>query len=225
MKLLHIDASARVERSITRALSESFVKTWLAERPRDAVVRRDVGLHPPTFVSQEWIAACFAAENERTAEQHAILALSDALIAELESADVIVLGTPMYNYGMPASLKAWFDQVVRIGKTFSFDLDRGDFPLEPILDGKMLVTLTSKGEFGFQPGGVREHMNHLDGHIESIAHYLGVTESHSIHVEYQEFRDDRHRMSREKAESDAVDLAKRLAANRKRLLRNPEDFR
>ncbi len=63
----------------------------------------------------------------------ATLAYSDSAIAELVAADLIVLGTPMYNYGMPSALKAWVDQVIRVGRTFSFDLARGDWPLEPLL--------------------------------------------------------------------------------------------
>jgi len=64
------------------------------------------------------------------------VALSDILIGELVQSEIIVITTPMYNYGMPASLKAWFDQVIRINKTFSFDLARGDKPIEPIQNGK-----------------------------------------------------------------------------------------
>ena len=210
-KILHIDASAQTDRSISRELSGLFVSTWMEQRPGDTVIRRDLSKTPPGFVTGEWVAACFTPEAERTPEMHDALKESDELIAELEVADVVVLGTPMYNYGMPAVLKAWVDRVIRIGKTFSFDLARGDFPLEPILNGKTLVALTSKGEFGFSNGGIREHMNHLDGHIESVAHYLGLSDRHFVHSEYQEFGDDRHEHSRSKAQSDTVELAKKLA--------------
>jgi len=75
--------------------------------------------------------------------------LSDILTGELVQSEIIVITTPMYNYGMPASLKAWFDQVIRINKTFSFDLARGDQPIEPIQSGKTLVILSASGEGGF----------------------------------------------------------------------------
>ncbi len=209
--LLHIDVSAQTDRSISRKLSEKFVETWLGERPKDTVIRRDLSVTPPGFVTGDWIAACFTPEEERSNEMHEVLKESDELIGELAAADIVVLGTPMYNYGMPAVLKAWVDCVIRIGKTFSFDLARGDYPLEPILGGKTLVCLTSKGEFGFSPGGMREHMNFLDGHIEAVAHYLGLAERHFVHSEYQEFADERHERSRNKAESDSIELAKTLA--------------
>ncbi len=209
--LLHIDASARSERSITRQLSSRFIKIWQGIRPLDHVVHRDLGRDPPSFVSEQWIEACFISEEDRTKSQKSQLIESDELIAELEQADCIVLGTPMYNYGMPAALKAWIDQVIRIDKTFTFDPARGDFPLDPILSDKILVCLTSKGEFGFAQGGIRNKMNHLDGHIETLSSYLGAKENYFVHVEYQEFDDDRHRRSRVKADCNTVALAETLA--------------
>jgi FMN-dependent NADH-azoreductase len=102
------------------------------------------------------------------------------------------MGTPMYNYGTPSASKAWFDQVIRIGRTFSFDLRRGDWPLEPILADKQLVVLSARGEFGFARGGVREGRNQLDPHIATCAPLIGVAEGtiHTIAIEYQEFGDD-----------------------------------
>lgn len=209
--ILHIDASARIERSISRDLSASFIETWRKQRPQDSVIHRDIGKTPPGFISQDWIAACFTPEDQRTDAHTAALQESDILIAELEQAALIVLGTPMYNYGLPAALKAWVDQVIRVNRTFSFDLARGDYPLEPMLSGKTLVCLTSKGEFGFAKGGIREDMNHLDPHIETFAHYLGVEESHFISVEYQEFGGERHEHSRAAARQNTVALAASLA--------------
>jgi len=124
----------------------------------------------------------------------------------LARADVIVIATPMYNYGMPAALKAWFDQVIRIDETFSFDLARGDWPLEPALSGKRLVVLTSSGEFGFETGGIRETRNHLQPHILTCSRYLGVEEHHFISIEYQEFGDSRHERSRTRAHRKTREL-------------------
>ncbi len=193
--ILHIDASVRGERSISRRLSKAFVEHWLAREPEALVLPRDVGRNPPPLVTEAWVAAAFTPPEARRPDQIEELRLSDQLIDELDQANVIVIGTPMYNYGMPAGLKSWFDKVIRIGRTFSFDLARGDFPLEPMMRGKTLVVLSCRGEFGFGPGGVREQMNHLETHIFTCAHYLGVKESHVIAVDYQEFDDERHRQS------------------------------
>ena len=197
--ILRIDVSARKERSLTRGLSGRFIDEWLKQRPSDKIVQRDIGLNPPPAVSEDWIGAAFTPEEKRTKAQQATLQLSDTLIEEIESADIILLGVPMYNYGMPSALKAWFDQIIRINKTFTFDLARGDEPLEPTLSGKHLVTLSSRGEFGFEPGGEREHRNHLDPHIRTCSKFLGVVEDHLIAIEYQEFGDERHKQSVENA--------------------------
>ncbi len=197
--LLHIDASARKSRSITRSLGAEFKNQWISKNTEDEFIYRDVGSTPPDFICESWIAAAFTPDDERTEEQTSLLSQSDLFIDELSKASVIVISTPMYNYGMPAALKAWVDQVIRVNKTFSFDLSRGDYPLEPILSGKTLVLLTSCGEFGFGNGGVRQKMNHLGPHLETISKYLGVDETYEIRVEYQEFGDHRHKESIEKA--------------------------
>jgi len=151
--LLRIDASCRGDRSLTRMLSSNVISEWKDQKPNTVVIDRDVGRTPPPFVSEDWIAAAFAREQDRTDQMNASLGYSDQCIRELLEASVYVIAVPMYNYGMPAALKAWFDQIVRINETFTFDLARGDYPLEPVLKDKRLVVLSSRGEFGFAPGG------------------------------------------------------------------------
>jgi FMN-dependent NADH-azoreductase len=112
---------------------------------------------------------------------------------------------------MPAVLKAWFDQVIRIHKTFSFDLNRGDFPLRPLLSGKTLILLSSSGEFGFESEEIRGSMNHLGPHIKTLSTYLGVENFHEIRSEYQEFADERHKQSLERAKEKTLALARKLA--------------
>ncbi|WP_259782201.1 FMN-dependent NADH-azoreductase [Aestuariispira ectoiniformans] len=209
-KLLRIDASARVEGSLSRGLSRAFVDHWKEIDPAYKIMNRDVGLVAPPAMSEAWMAAAFTPEAARTREQEAELSLSDRLIEELDWAEVIVMATPMYNYGMPSALKAWLDHVVRINKTFTFDLARGDKPLRPILSGKTLVLLTASGEFGFGPGGINEEMNHLDTHIRAVSGYLGVEDIHHIGIEYQEFKDARHEQSFAKAHADVAALVDSL---------------
>ncbi len=210
--LLRINASARRTRSITRSLCDAFLKRWLEDRPDDIVIDRDVGLYPPPAISEAFIAAAFTAAGDRTDEMNSVLALSDALIDEVVSADAIVIATPMYNYGMPAALKAWFDQVIRIGRTFTFDLDRGDRPLEPILSGKTLVLLTAAGEFGFERGQLNDAHGHLVPHIRSASRYLGVVQFEHIGVEFQEFGDARFEQSKREAFDGIPPLVSRLQA-------------
>lgn len=209
--ILRVDASARLSRSISRDFSSQFIDAWLKNDPDLKIIDRDVGMSPPGFISEAWIAACFTPDEERTEEQNNVLKESDDLINELNQADIVLIASPMYNYGIPAALKAWVDMVVRVNKTFSFDLARGDYPLEPVMSGKILVCLTSTGEFGFGVGGIREKMNYLDTHISTFSSYLGVTERFFISSEYQEFGDKRHEDSRQKASGEIVELAAKLS--------------
>ncbi|WP_028834621.1 MULTISPECIES: FMN-dependent NADH-azoreductase [unclassified Pseudoalteromonas] len=216
--LLHVDASVRAIKndnpdhdSISKNIAKKFIDSFVQHQAIDEYFYRDVGVNPPPFITQDWIGAVFTPDDKKAAEQHQLLALSDTLIAEIAAADIIVISSPMYNYGMPAQLKAWFDQVIRINQTFDFDLARGDFPLQPLLDGKILVVITSTGEFGFEQGGIREHMSHLVPHLRTLSKYLGVSTIHEIASEYQEFADVRHQLSLDNAYSQAAALGLQLS--------------
>ncbi len=221
--LLHIDASVRAainpnpsHNSISKNIAMEFINGWKNNHLIDEYIYRDVGANPPDFISQAWIGAVFTPSEQRTPAQQQILQLSDTLIDEVIRADVILMSSPMYNYGMPAALKAWFDQVIRINKTFDFDLARGDQPLQPLLGGKTLVLITSCGEFGFEQGGINQAHSHLAPHIKTLGKYLGVAEMHEIACEFQEFNDDRHRTSLANAYHQAGELAKTLIKARKK---------
>ena len=212
--LLRVDASARLDRSITRQLTERFIDGWRSSEPGVRVLPRDIGRNPPSIVTEAWISAGFLPPEQRTQEMKDALAESMNLIDEVRRADVIVIGSPLYNYGLPGALKAWVDQIIRVGETFSFDLERGDFPIQSTLSGKTLVVLSSRGEFGFEPGGIRDGWNHMSPHLRTIAtRLLGIAEGdiYEIASEYQEFNDERHQRSRERALRDAAGLGTRLA--------------
>jgi len=216
--ILHIDSSVRAvfnanpqHDSISKKLAKKLIVQLHEQARIDEYIYRDVGANPPQFITQDWIGAVFTAEHKRTVQQQQILAQSDEFISELEKADILVISSPMYNYGMPAQLKAWFDQIIRINKTFDFDLSRGDRPLAPLLSGKVLVIVTSSGEFGFEKGGVNETSSHLVPHLRTLSKYLGVTEIHEIASEYQEFADHRHQKSLHIAEFKADEVATQLA--------------
>lgn len=216
--ILHVDSSVRAvsninpnHDSISKKLARKFILAFKEKTSIDEYIYRDVGENPPQFITQDWIGAVFTPETERSAQQKQILAQSDELIAELEKASLIVISSPMYNYGMPAQLKAWFDQIIRINKTFDFDLARGDQPLAPLLSNKTLVIITSSGEFGFEKGGINEASSHLVPHLRTLSKYLGVSEIYEIASEYQEFADQRHEKSLKMAEFKAVELSTLLA--------------
>ena len=213
LNLLIVNSSARRTRSHTHELASIFEESFAKAGHDVTVVRRDLAASAVPQVDEAWIAAAFTPPEERNAEMRRVLALSDTLIDEVERADVIVIATPMYNYNVPASLKAWIDMVARIGRTFSFDLTRGDYPIEPMLSGKRLVVLSSSGEFGFAPGGPRAHLNALDVGLQACAHYLGASaqDIYRVRIEYQEFHDSRWESSVREARQLASDLARDLA--------------
>jgi FMN-dependent NADH-azoreductase len=218
LRILHIDSSARPglsgqdrHGSHSRRLSGRFVHRWTHARPQDGVVYRDVGLAPPSHVDAEWIAAAFAPPEKRSDEQRARLAESDRLIAELMAADLVVIGAPMYNFGMPAPLKAWVDNIVRVGVTFGFDRKRGGEPYWPMLPaGKRLVVLGARGDYGYDAGGRQADVNFVEAGLKAPLAYIGLRDATSIAIEYDEFADERLDRSIAAAESAVDALVDRL---------------
>ena len=119
--LLVVETSPRGETSISRQLTRAFVADWQAAHPRGEVVTRDLALAPPPFVDGRWLGAYFTPPDRQTPEMKATLRLSDELVAELLVADHLVIATPVYNYNVPAALKAWIDHIVRKGRTLDHD--------------------------------------------------------------------------------------------------------
>lgn len=221
LRILHIDSSARQglsgrdpHGSHSRRLGESVIRRWSSARPQDEIVYRDVGLAPPSHVDAEWIAAAFSPPGRRSDEQRARLAESDRLVAELMAADLVVVGAPMYNFGMPAPLKAWLDNIVRVGVTFGFDRARAGEPYWPMLpSGKRLVILGARGDYGYDPGGRQADVNFVEAGLKAPLAYIGLRDTDSIAVEFDEFADERLARSIAAAESSVDALVVRLVAD------------
>jgi FMN-dependent NADH-azoreductase len=201
MNILHIDSSARSNRSHTRRLTRRFIDRWQAARPQDLLIYRDVGQHPPRPVSEQWIHAAFTPPESREPWMHEVLAESDALVDELIRADLIVAGVPMYNFNVPAQFKAYIDNIVRVGRTFGFDRSREGVPYWPLLTDKprRLVVLSSRGDFGYDEGA-NPLQNHVEPSIRTAFAYIGIHDVHAITVEYDEFGGARLQASLRQAE-------------------------
>lgn len=119
LKILELSAGARTEGSISRKLTADLVAALETRHGDVEVTRRDVAEGLP-FVNEAWVAANFTPEDERTGQHRQTLALSDTLVAELQAADVLVIGAPIYNFSVPATLKAWIDMVARARLTFEY---------------------------------------------------------------------------------------------------------
>lgn len=135
--ILHLDVSPRGERSVSRALAKRFVGALKS----DTVVYRDLQATPPPFVTEAWVAGAFNPPEKHEPAWAAAIAVSDAYVDELIAADKIVISTPMYNLSVPAVLKAWIDQVVRVGRTFGF----GENGLQGLLKNKKVAVIITGG--------------------------------------------------------------------------------
>lgn len=221
MKILKIDSSARSgssgenpHGSHTRRLTERFTCSWISLRPRDEVIRRDVGAKPPQPVTATWIHSAFTRPDQRDQWMREVLQESDELVDELLQADVIVAGVPMYNFGPPAQFKSYIDNVVRVGRTFGFDRTRQGAPYWPLVPaGKILIVLSSRGDYGYGPGERLELMNHVEPAVRTPFAYMGIVDMHSVAIEYDEFADHRVNASIQAAEISIDLLVGRLVAD------------
>ena len=193
--ILHIDASARPgiagtdnHGSHSRHLTYQFVSQWHSRRPQDTVTYRDIGQNPPSFINHDWIASAFTPEEHLEPWMKNALAESDQLVDELIASDILVIGTPLYNFGMPAALKAWVDQVIRLGRTVDIDESKTNDPYVPKLADRprQAVVLTARGGVNMAPGEEMAHMNHLETHLATALAFIGITCVHYIAIEGQE---------------------------------------
>ena len=140
LNILEVSASGRGVDSVSRMLTGDIIGALEGRHGDVNLTRRDLN-DGIAFVDEAWIAANFTAAEERTAEQRARLAESDALVAELKAADVIVIGAPIYNFGVPATLKAWVDMIARARLTFRYT-EKG---AEGLLQGKRAFVVVASG--------------------------------------------------------------------------------
>lgn len=226
--ILHIDASARpglagadAHGSLSRKLTHRFVSRWLSRRPDNTVTHRDIGAIPPSFINRDWIQAAFTPADRQEPWMAQVLAESDRLIDELVAADVLVIGAPLYNFGMPAALKAWVDLVVRMGRTVEYNPARPEDPFVPKLNDRPrhAVILSARGGAGFEPGAALAHLNHLEPGLTTVLGFIGITNVHRIAVENQEAGGELLANSVKEAERRVDELVKKLQME---LLTHPE---
>jgi FMN-dependent NADH-azoreductase len=174
--LLHLDASP-LETSVSRELAREFVTAWKTANPGGSVLYRDLAALTPAPITQAWIHAAYTPADARTAEQNALLASSEELILELESADEIVIGVPMHNFSIPSSLKLWIDQVVRAGRTFAYDANGA----KGLLQNKKATLLVASGGV-YSPESPAAALNFVDPYLKAIFGFLGITDVRILSV-------------------------------------------
>lgn len=177
MTILHLDSSPRGERSHSRQMTRALVDELTRAMPEARTLYRDLGRNAPPLVNEQWIAGAYSDPSTHTDEMKAALSMSNELVGELFAADVIVLGAPMYNLSIPAALKAYIDQVVRAGVTFSYP------GYEGLVKGKKMFVLAARGGSGYGSGEQMEAMNFQDPYLKTIFGMIGITDVTFIHDE------------------------------------------
>lgn len=166
-QLLVVEASPRGEYSVSRQLAERFADEWRGNHGGDVVVR-DLATSYVPYISLPWIGGAFTPAEQHSAEMDEAIKISDNYIAELMAADEIVIGTPMYNFSIPALLKSWIDHVVRAGVTFSMSYEG------LLKDKKATVIIASGGNFA--PGTPYAGLNVASDYLKQILGFIGITD-------------------------------------------------
>lgn len=174
MNILQINASARREGANSTRVAYSIVARLQAANPAAALTLRDLAVTPHPMLDEAALGALFTPADKRSAEQAARVALDDALIAEIQAHDTIVLGVPMYNFGVPVQLKSWIDAIARSGVTFRYTASGP----EGLLTGKKVYVALARG------GLYRDTANDSQVlYLKAVLGFLGLTDVHFIYAE------------------------------------------
>ncbi len=175
--ILHINSSVRNQGSISRQVTGEFIDQWKAAHPADQVVERDLASSPVPHLTEQMLGAFFTPADQRSPEQANTVKVSDALVAELFAADVILIGAPMYNFSISSTLKAWIDHVARAGVTFKYT-ETGPLGL---LQGKKVYIFTSRG--GIYSEGPGKSMDFHETYLRGVLGFIGLTDITFVHTE------------------------------------------
>jgi FMN-dependent NADH-azoreductase len=172
--LLQIQTSIFSDGGESSRLARKFVAEWRKAHAPGEVIVRDIGREPVPHLTAARFQSFLAKPEERTAEQRAVAAYSDALIDELRRADVIVLGLPMYNFGVPSSLKAYFDHIARSGVTFRYT-EKGP---QGLLTGKKAYVFAARG--GVYAG---TPLDTQTAYVRDFLRFLGIDDVEFVYAE------------------------------------------
>lgn len=175
MNILIVSSSANGDASVSGGLAARFADSVRASDPAAHIVLRDVGANPLPHLTAQTVAA-IKGQPATEAEIEA-RALSDALVAELQAADVIVIASPMYNFGMSSTLKAWFDHVLRAGVTFRYTAEGP----EGLLKGRKAVVIESRA--GFYSEGPGAALDGQEPHIRTLLRFIGLDDVTYVRAE------------------------------------------
>jgi FMN-dependent NADH-azoreductase len=198
--ILILDSAATGSESVSRRLTDAAAETIRRRDPGARIVRRHIGVNPIPHLTEETVPAIRAGITETETAREA-LALSDALVAELQDADLIVIGAPMYNFGIPSQLKAWIDRIMVAGKTFRYSAAGP----EGLAGNKRVIIAVSRGGF-YGAGTPAAALEHVESYLRGVFGFLGVTDIQIVIAEGLATGPDQ----REKALQGALQAASQL---------------
>ena len=169
-KILRIDSSSRIQGSHSKELADYFQTTWLEHHPQDEIIVRDIIKTPIPHITESTITGFYTAKEQLSSQLSQAIALSDELVDELQSVDVLLLSVPMYNFSVPSALKAWIDQIVRIGRTFAYDGTN----FTRLVTVKQVYVICAYGSSGFGEGEPLAALNFLEPYLKQLFGFLGI---------------------------------------------------
>jgi len=205
--LLRIDTSARINDSHSRTLADELQAQWLASQPGGEVQQRDLAKDPIGPIENDTIVGYYTPEEAMTDQLRQATAQSDRLIAELMNADALLISTLIYNFGVPAVLKVWIDQVVRINQTFGFS-DDGN--LQGLVKGKLAyITIASGAQFTGTPLAT---MDFLRPYLKSLLGFIGFEQVEFFSVESTTMDEKQMALNKENALAEMASLFAKAVA-------------
>lgn len=175
-KILVLDSAATGDQSVSHRLTDALVASLAERAPGSEIVRRDIGARPIPHLTADTVFAIRSGEASTEAGA-AALALSDRLIDEIRAADILVIGAPMYNFGIPSTLKAWFDHVLRARVTFRY----GESGPEGLMTGKKAIVVEARA--GLYSEGPAAAMDSQEPHLRTLLGFMGITDVTFVRAE------------------------------------------
>ncbi|MEA3036314.1 MAG: FMN-dependent NADH-azoreductase [Sphingomonadales bacterium] len=181
--ILILDSAATGEASVSRRLTRELADTLQRRDPSARIVRRDIGAAPVPHLTEATVPAIRAGLTESLEAERALV-LSNELVAELKEADLIVIGAPMYNFGMPSTLKAWFDHVLRARITFRYT-ENGP---EGLMTGKKAIVVETRA--GLYSEGPAAAMDSQEPHLRTLLGFMGIDDVTFVRAEKLAFGEE-----------------------------------
>ncbi len=197
--ILHVSSSSNPQNSVTRQIGSVMVDTLIQSHPGAKVITRDVVSTPLPHLTPGVIGAMFGGPDSPA------LALSDSLVEELLSSDVIVIEAPMYNFGIPSALKAWIDHIVRVGKTFQYTATGP----KGMIEGKKAIIILSSG--GIYSEGPAKAMDFQETYLRAVLGFIGITDVEAITIAGTSMGPEKAEQSMEDAKARAGTIMQKAA--------------